>query len=312
MGKVIITGVGGNFGAYTARSIMHKMNKEDLIFTSANRAALQIYAEEGVMTRFADFNDAKQLPEAFAGGETLLLISLPFVGPKRRQLHKHAIDGAKAAGVKKIIYVSVVGAGDPENKSLVKIDHEYTENYIKEVGGMDYIFMRDAQYTEAMISQFEQSVAMGGLLRNNMGDGKMAFVSRNDCAEAAACLAAGAGQPNSIYHITGPELLSIAEFMAIGTTITGHEVRYEYINEEEMYRTFDAMGVPRTTDGDFSKSAWPFCSDDMVSFGKAIHDHKMNIFTEDFKRLTGKKPLSVREIFKHLEDYRLGQRNATE
>lgn len=291
---------------------MQKVENKDLIFTSPNLKAMESYEAKGITTRYADFNDSAQLAQAFAGGETLLLISLPFVGPKRRALQKNAVDGAKAAQIKKIIYVSIAGAGDESNESLVKIDHEFTENYIKEVGGMDYIFMRDSQYVEAMATNFEQALEMGGVLRNNMGDGKMAYISRDDCAEAAACLAAGAGESNSIYYITGPELLSISEFLAIGSEVTGKMVHYEFINEDEMYETFDAMGVPRTTEGDFSKSAWPFCSDDMVSFGKAIRDDKMSQFTNDFEKITEKKPLSVREIFANIEDYRIGNRNAVE
>lgn len=312
MTKILITGVDGNFGGVVARSIMQKVNKGDLIFTSPNEKALKPYSELGILTRYADFNDPKQLEQAFADAETLLLISLPFVGPKRRELQKNAVDGAKAAGIKQLIYVSIAGAGDPDNTSLVKVDHEYTENYIKEVGGMNYIFMRDSQYTEAMVSSFEQSIETGGVLRNNMGDGKTAYISRDDCAEAAACLAAGAGEPNTIYYITGPELLSIAEFMKIGSDVTGKEVRYEFINDEEMYESFDSMGVPRTTEGDFSKSAWPFCSDDMVSFGKSIREDKMSFFSDDFQKITGKQPMNVREIFENIESHRIGERNATE
>ncbi|WP_434579182.1 NmrA family NAD(P)-binding protein [Thermoanaerobacterium thermosaccharolyticum] len=311
MAKTVITGVDGNFGSFVANSIMKKMSKDDLIFTSPNKNVLKSYSERGVVTRYANFNDPEHLVEAFAGGETLLLISLPFVGEKRRKLHKNAVDAAKAAGIKKIIYTSIVGAGDPENEALVKVDHEYTENYIKEIGGMEYIFLRNSQYTEAMISAFEQA-ANSGVLANNMGNGKMAYISRDDCAEAAACVAAGAGEPNTIYYITGPELLSISEFVKIGSEVTGRKVNYVFISDDDMYKSFDEMGVPRTTEGDFSKAAFPFCSDDMVSFGKAIREGKMSTFTDDFQKLTGKTQLTVREIFENIENHRIGDRHAIE
>lgn len=312
MVKTVITGIDGNFGSFTARSIIEKMDKDDLIFTCPNKDVVKFYSEMGITSRYADYNDAANLKQAFEGGQTLLLISLPFVGEKRRKLQKNAVDGAKAAGIKKIIYVSIVGAGDSKNESLVKVDHEYTENYIKQIDGMEYIFLRDSQYTEAMVSSFEQAANSGGVLANNMGDGKMAYISRDDCAEAAACVAAGAGEPNSIYYIGGPELLTISEFVKIGSEVTGREVKYVFISDDEMYKSFDAMGVPRTTEGDFSKAAFPFCSDDMVSFGKAIRDDRMSAFTDDFKKLTGKTQMTVREIFENIEKHRIGNRTATE
>ncbi|NTW45248.1 MAG: NAD(P)H-binding protein, partial [Anaerolineaceae bacterium] len=112
MKKIIMTGVDGNFGGYAARSIMKKVPKENLIFTSPNLKALEKFKQEGIETRYADFNDPAQLTEAFAGGDVLLLISMPFVGEKRRNAHKNAIDAAIAAGVGKIVYTSIVGSGN--------------------------------------------------------------------------------------------------------------------------------------------------------------------------------------------------------
>lgn len=42
--------------------------------------------------------------------------------------------------------------------------------------------------------------------------------------------------------------------------------------------------------------AFPFCSDGMVTFGRAIRLDQMSNCTGDFELLTGKKPKSVREV----------------
>ena len=123
MGKVIITGVDGNFGSYAARSILNKVNKKDLIFTSPNTAVIEMFIRQEVDARYADYTNPGQPAQAFRGGDILLLISVPQVGEKRWNMHKNAIDGAVAAGVKKIIYTSYVGTGDPENGSYEMVDH---------------------------------------------------------------------------------------------------------------------------------------------------------------------------------------------
>ena len=313
MGKIIMTGVDGNLGGHAARTIMEKVAPENLIFTAPDKKALEQYAKQGIETRHADFNNPGQLKEAFAGGKVLLLISMPFVGEKRRNAHKNAIDAAAAAGVKKIVYTSLVGSGDDACKSYEKTDHQYTENHILSTG-LKYVFLRDAQYCEAMISVFEEAANADGVLSNNFGDGRMAHISRNDCAEAAACVAAGAGEDNKIYYITGQTANTMEEFVKIGSEVTGKKVAYEYIDDDAMYKFFDTLGVPRYTDGEWAETAkaFPFCSEGMVSFGAAIRKGQMNQCTNDFEILTGKKPLTVRQMFENLEYFRIGNRSSTE
>ena len=44
---------------------------------------------------------------------------MPFVGPKRQAARRNAVDAAKAAGVKQIVYTSLVNADDETNPSLL-------------------------------------------------------------------------------------------------------------------------------------------------------------------------------------------------
>lgn len=313
MGKIIVTGVDGNLGGHAARAILKKVPATDLIFTAPNKKALEQFAQQGVSTRHANFNSPEQLSEAFAGGEALLLISMPFVGEKRRNAHKNAIDAAVTAGVKKIAYTSIVGSGDNACESYEKVDHQYTEEYIFS-SGLTYIILRHAQYAEAMISAFEDAANAGGVLSNNMGDGRMAHISRMDCGEAAACAIAGAAADNTIYYISGPTANTMEEFVKIGSEITGKQVSYQYIDDDAMYQFFDSMGVPRQTDGEWKEGAkaFPFCSQGMVTFGSAIRKDQMSQCTDDFERLTGNKPLSIRYMFENIENFRIGSRTSIE
>ena len=86
MSKVIVTGVDGNFGGYVARNITQLKEKEDLIFTCPFEEGLKEFKDTGIDCRVANFNHPdEQLVEAFKGGDTILIISAPFVGAKRQQ-----------------------------------------------------------------------------------------------------------------------------------------------------------------------------------------------------------------------------------
>ena len=318
MGKIIITGVDGNFGGVAAKSVLTKLPKESFIFTSPNKAVNEKFCAEGIDARFADYTNPEQLTSAFAGGETLLLISVPQVGEKRRNMHKNAIDAAVAAGVKRVVYTSIVGACDPENEAYEISDHTWSENYIRSTP-LAYKILRNSQYCEAMVAAFEQAADSDGVLANNMGDGKMAHISRDDCAEAAACaacggVATGAGEDNKVYFINGPTANTMDEFVAMGCEATGKKVTYKFLTDEQSWAFFDSKGVPRKTDGDWSKAdpAFPFCSDGMVTFGIAIRKDQMSYCTKDFELLTGRKALSVREIFADIENHKIGDRKQTD
>ncbi len=310
MGKLLLTGVDGNLGNYAAKTLLKLVDKSELIFVAYNEASLKEFKDLGVDCRVANFNSTEGLEEAFAGAEKLALISMPFVGKKRQNAHKNVVDMAKKAGVKQVIYTSLVNATDETNPSVEKIDHAYTEEYVK-AQGLDYIFLRNSQYAEAMVTNYFTFVKMGGVLKNSQGDGKMAYISRKDCAIALAHALATKEYHESILNINGPELLTIAEFVEYGNKATGNKVSYEEITDEENYAIFDAMGVPRTTDGEFQKdSEAPFSSEGMVTFAQAIREGKMDEFTKDFENLTGEKAITVSYMFENADDFQVGERHS--
>ncbi len=311
MGKLLLTGVGGNLGTEAANVLLRLTDKNNVILCGHDEALLESFRAQGVETRVANFNVAEGLTEIFSGAERLALISMPFVGDKRQKAHKNVVDAAVQAGVLQIIYTSLVNAGDETNPSVEKRDHIYTENYIKETG-LDYIFLRNSQFAEAMITNYFTFVEMGGVLKNSQGNGKMAYISRKDCAKAVAyALHNGAAYHNATLNINGPELMTISDFIAYGNTATGNHVVYQEITDEENYEIFDAMGVPRTTDGVFKEgSKAPYSSDGMVTFAQAIRLGKMDVFTDDFFKLTGEELITVPYMFAHAEEFQVGERHS--
>jgi len=147
MKKILLNGVDGNFGEKAAKVLLNKYPHEDLIFTAPTEKSLKKYAEMKIETRVANFNDKDSLVEAFAGADTMILISMPFIGTKRREAHKAAIDAAVKAKVNRIVYTSIVGAGDENIDTYEVNDHIWTEEYIKSQP-IHYLLLRNSQYAK--------------------------------------------------------------------------------------------------------------------------------------------------------------------
>ena len=145
---IIVTGASGGFGNAAAAQLLDLLPANELIFTTRKPAGLAEFAARGASVRYADFDDTASLPAAFAGGTQMLLISTARVGSRVGQ-HANAIKAAVAAGVKHIVYSSILNADSPTNPAIVKLDHRATEQLIEESGAA-YTFLRDSQYAEAI------------------------------------------------------------------------------------------------------------------------------------------------------------------
>lgn len=312
MEKVVVNGVDGNFGGMVAQYIQRLMPKEQLIFTAPKAEKLEQFEQDGIECRVADFNSAENLEVAFKGAEKVLLISMPFVGEKRRQAHKNAVTACMNAGVSQIVYTSVLSAGNPLNPSVENVDHGYTEALIQN-SGLDYILLRNSLFAEAFTSDYKRAVeADEKTIEKNMGDGRVWFISRKDAAFAAACALANHLLHREVLNINGRKPLSYGEFLKIGNEATNNNISYTRKTDTELYEYFDSIGVPRDTDGDFSKSPIKATSEGMVTFGTTVREGYLDVPVSDFSSLCGRMPISVEEMFADLNNYLLGDRHPTE
>jgi NAD(P)H dehydrogenase (quinone) len=129
------------------------------------------------------------------------------------------------------------------------------------------------------------------------GDGKVGFVTRRDCAAVAVAVMTTRGHENTAYNITGPELLSFRDVAAIAAEVSGHPIEYVVVDDESMYRHFDALGIPRDAVDDQMVKGVPWSSNDMVSFEQGIRGGFMAVLSDDVEKLTGQKPQSLRSVF---------------
>ena len=291
--RIIITGASGHFGRQSAERLLEKLPVGQLILVSRNPDSLADLAGRGAEVRYGDFDKPESLQAAFAGGERMLLISTTSVG-RRRQQHGNAINAARSAGVKHIVYTSFVGAA-PDDPSLVGKEHRATEELLRE-SGLAWTFMRNSQYGEALAEMAVPYHLPSGQWRAIAEDGKIALVSRADCVDCAVAVLSTKGHENRIYQITGPELLSFRDVAAMAAEISGRSLEYVMISDEDMYAFYDSLGVPRAASENPNAEVVPWCSDDMISFEQAIRGGYFAAISDDVQKLTGKRPKSMREI----------------
>ena len=115
----------------------------------------------GVAVREADYSRPETLGPALAGIDTLMLISSNEVG-KRAAQHRNVIEAAKKAGVKWIVYTSLLHA-DQSPLSLTD-EHLATEVELK-ASGIPVTILRNGWYTENYTASVPGAVAGGRVHR---------------------------------------------------------------------------------------------------------------------------------------------------
>jgi NAD(P)H dehydrogenase (quinone) len=277
---VAITGAAGQLGRLTAQRVLERVAPGEVMLVTRRPDAIADLADAGATVRHGDFDEPASLPGAFAGVDRLLLISTDVLGNRVAQ-HTAAIDAAAAAGVEHVLYTSGLNAGSAL-PLVVSHDHGATEQAIR-ARGLRWTALRNGLYAESQVPAAARAVASGHLVHNN-GDGATAYVSREDCAAAAAAALTGDGHEDRVYDITGPELVTQAELAAMVSDIAGRRVVAVAIDDDEATRNLTAVGLP-------ADAAMAY-----ASFGTAIREGVLDILSSDVEDLTGRRPRSLRDV----------------
>ncbi len=257
---------------------------------------LKRWKDAGVRVCEADYDNIPSLEKAFEDGDRIYIVSGLAIGHRVVQ-HKNAIDAAIKMGVKHITYCSCVGASDPAYQHVyVTPDHTATEEYLRSTG-VAYNMCRNNLYMENWLTLWPMLASLSGNVFHSVsGDGKATFIHKDDAAAAAAACLLGKGEDNKAYYICGPEAITVREICDIVNKESGIGFEYSADDEEAFFAWMDALHIPRTIEGDFSKAPMPFCAMDAYTNERSVATGVMNVPSNDVEILTGKKAKTIAEI----------------
>ncbi|MCZ7467139.1 SDR family oxidoreductase [Rhizobium rhizogenes] len=284
MNRILVTGAAGQLGQAVIRHLMETYNVPAANIVAATRdvSRLSALAAKGVEVRRADFDDPASLDAAFSAIDTLLVIStdaLMVPGLRLRQ-HQTAVEAATRAGIQHIAYTSMPSP----DKSLVSFapDHLGTETAIK-ASGLPYTILRNAWYFDNHLHGMPQNLKNGQWFTAR-GNGRVADISREDCAHAAAAALLKPPE-NRTYTLTGAETSTADGLASLISEVTGKPLAVVQVTPEQLKQAITATGLPDIIAG-------------MIASADAnIAAGNFDIVTRDFETLTGATPQSAADFF---------------
>jgi len=234
--KLAVTGATGQLGRLVIAALGQLGQSENVVALARSTSKA---ADLGVTVREADYSQPDGFGPALAGVETLLLISSSEVG-KRVEQHGNVIAAARAAGVKRVIYTSLLHA-DTSELSLAA-EHVATEEALK-ASGLAFTILRNGWYTENYTASIGGSVAHGAFV-GSAGDGKISAAARADYAEAAARVLVESGHEGKVYELAGDSSFTKSDLAAEVSKQTGKTLPYKNLPEADYAAALVSAGLP--------------------------------------------------------------------
>lgn len=239
--KIAVTAASGRLGTSILQALANRVPEDDVVAVARDVSRIEAPVAD---KRLANYEFPEQLVAAFDGIDTVILVSAPVAGGgDRLELHNNVIEAAKSAGVRKLIYTSVIGNELAEDSYFAPFYHVNcdTERLVKD-SGLQWIIARNGLYLDLDLIHIRHAAEHGGVYRNNAGEGRCGYISIAELGYALAALAVNDNCDGMTVNLFG-ELYTQADLVAFASAAYDLEVRYEPITLEQNVERF--MQDPR-------------------------------------------------------------------
>jgi uncharacterized protein YbjT (DUF2867 family) len=215
---ILVIGATGNVGRPTVAALLAKGEPVRALSRSEEKLAA---LPEGVKGVIGDLEDGSGLDAAFAGVDRLFLITANGETETTRGLN--AVNAAKAAGVKRIVFLSVQNPEKepaiPHFRSKLPIEAAIRDS------GAEYTILRPNLFNQTDLS-VAQVIRDYGVYAMPIGTAGQNRVDTRDIADCAVRALTEDGHGGAEYVLHGPDTVTGPDAAAVYAKHFGREVHY--------------------------------------------------------------------------------------
>jgi NAD(P)H dehydrogenase (quinone) len=238
---IIVTGATGQLGQQIVERLLTRVPASGVGVSVRDPKKAQPFADRGVRVRQGSFTDVGSLAHAFEGASQVLIVSVDKMGEEAVQQHRAAIDGAVAAGARRILYTSHIGAGASSPFQPCR-DHAATEEALRACG-VPFTSLRNGFYAASAVRFLGHATQSGQLLLP--ADGPVSWTAHIDLADAAAAVLADEGCfDGPTPPLTAAQALTFEEIARIATDVVGRTITRATAPDDQFRDQLIARGVP--------------------------------------------------------------------
>lgn len=239
--KIAITSANGQLGRAVVKRAIEAFGADNVVGLARTPEKAQ---DLGIEIRTGDYNNQKDFEESLQGIEVVVILSGNAYPEDRILQHRNIINGAKVAGVRKIIYGSIFGEVGKCSFDAVINSNRQTEADVA-ASGLEYAISRNGLYLEPDLDYIDNYIQAGEVM-NSAGEGKCGYTSRDELAYAYMCLAKDDSFNGGTYMMSGAcitqqELTDLLND-AYGLDLTYRAVSVQAYKNERIAELGDYLG----------------------------------------------------------------------
>ncbi|EJL74349.1 SDR family oxidoreductase [Chryseobacterium populi] len=289
---ILITGATGQFGSKAVDHVLKMgIDPNEISVLVRDVAKADHLKGQGVHIKEGNYEDNSSMVKAFNGVDKLLLVSSNdrAAVEYRTNHHKNAIQAAKEAGVKHIVYTSFVRKPGFEDTSIADFQNSHlaSEQYLKQ-SGVDYTILQNSIYAEMIPAFIGGDFMETGTILFPAGEGKASWVLREELAEAAAHVLLTTGHENRTYTLTNNNSVGFKDIATALSEVLGKEINYTPIDMNEYKTALSKAGVPELYIGM------------LVMWGAALAQHTMDKEDNTLSKFLGRAPTAISQFLKKI------------
>ncbi|MGW3967671.1 NmrA family NAD(P)-binding protein [Amycolatopsis sp. NPDC005003] len=236
---IVVTGGTGQLGSRIVDRLLERVPAAEIGISVREPERAAGLAARGVRVRRGDFADPASLAEAFEGAAQVLVVSTDEAGERAVTHHVRAIEAAREAGAKRVLYTSHQAAA-ADSLFAPMVDHAATE---RRAEGVPFTALRNGFYASTVPLLLGAALETGELAAP--ADGPVSWTAHADLAEAAAIILADEGRfDGPTPPLTAPVALDLEEVAALLTELTGRSVRRVVVSDDAWAAGLAGHGVP--------------------------------------------------------------------
>jgi NAD(P)H dehydrogenase (quinone) len=152
--------------------------------------------------------------------------------------------------------------------------------------GVPWTILRNALYAD-LRAELARCYARDGRWSTNLGNGGHAFVARADCAAAAAGALCGDGYEGRTYDITGPGLVTAADYLTLVRERTGAHIERVDLDDDGYERHRATFLCDPANAGTFEL---------FTGSGRAIREGHLCVLGDGVQTIVGRKPRALADL----------------
>ena len=234
-GKVLVTGALGNVGAEVVKHLQETGISFQVADRDVTRLRERFGADVGAVT--FDFTRRETYGPAFDGVEKIFLMRPPQIANIQRDMVP-ALEAAKAAGVKHVVFLSLIGI---ERARFVP--HYKVETYLR-ASGQAWTFLRCSFFMQNLNTTHRTEIRERDEIFVPVGGARTSFINVRDIAAVAAVALSESGHAGQAYDLTGSKALDYWQVAEVMSQILARNITYRNPNPVAFLATHVRRGTP--------------------------------------------------------------------